>query len=97
MFPCRTAEATDGVFSILWLMFSISTVASSTRIPMASASPPRVMRLIVWPVSHSATKAPQIANGILRTTTITLRQSRRKTSTISPVRIAPKALQSPGS
>ena len=58
---------------------------------MASARPPRVMRLIVWPVSQRATSAPQIANGMLRTTTMTLRQSRRKTSTISPVRTAPRA------
>ena len=31
------------------LMFSISTVASSTRIPTASANPPRVIWLSVWP------------------------------------------------
>jgi hypothetical protein len=53
-------------------MFSISTVDSSTRMPMASASPPRVIRLIVWPVSHSATSAPAMANGMFSTTTTTL-------------------------
>ena len=58
---------------------------------MASARPPRVIRLIVCPVSHRATSAPQSANGMLRTTTMTLRQSRRKSSTISPVRTAPRA------
>ena len=58
---------------------------------MASARPPRVIRLIVCPVSHSATSAPQSAKGMLSTTTITLRQSRRKSSTISPVSTAPSA------
>ena len=38
-------------------MFSIATVASSTRMPMASARPPSVMMLIVCPVSHSPTSA----------------------------------------
>ena len=57
-FPCRTAEAIERSPSILWWMFSISTVASSTRMPIASARPPRVMRLIVWPVSHRATSGP---------------------------------------
>ncbi len=78
-----------GSVPVGYLVFSISTVASSTRMPMASARPPRVMRLIVWPVSHSATSAPQIANGMFRTTTMTLRQSRRNSSTISPVSAAP--------
>ena len=55
IFPRRTAEAIEQVLSILWWMFSISTVASSTRMPIASARPPRVMRLIVWPVNHRAT------------------------------------------
>ena len=79
MFPCRTARATESVRSILAWMFSISTVASSTRMPMASARPPRVMMLIVCPVSQRPTSAPQRANGMFRTTTMTLRQSRRKT------------------
>ena len=35
-------------------MFSIATVASSTRMPTASANPPRVMMLIVWPETQSA-------------------------------------------
>ena len=34
--------------------FSMTTVASSTRIPTASARPPRVIRLTVCPVAHSA-------------------------------------------
>ena len=50
MFPWRTERAIDGVCSIWVWMFSISTVASSTRMPMARARPPRVMMLIVLPV-----------------------------------------------
>ena len=41
----RAGRETPG--SICVWMFSISTVASSTRTPTASASPPRVMMLMV--------------------------------------------------
>ena len=40
-------------------MFSIATVASSTSMPTASASPPSVMRWIVCPVIHSAKHAAE--------------------------------------
>ena len=86
--PRRTDRATERVPSIWWWMFSTSTVDSSTRILIAKASPPTVMMLIVCPVSQSPKSAPQSANGMFRTT-ITLRQSRSKRSTISPVRPAP--------
>ena len=72
-------------------MFSIATVASSTRMPTASASPPSVMMLIVWPAPHSATTAVSSANGIVTTTMAELRQSRRNSSTIRPVSSAPSA------
>ncbi len=36
------------IIRLRW-MFSTSTVASSTSMPMASASPPSVMMLMVWP------------------------------------------------
>src|SRR5581483_4829753 len=83
--PRRTASAIECVRSICVWMFSTSTVGSSTRMPTASASPPSVMRLSVWPVSQSETTAPRSASGIFRTTTKTLRQSRRNRSTIKPV------------
>jgi hypothetical protein len=45
-------------------MFSISTVASSTRIPTASANPPRVMMLMVsWSAASSSTLT-RIDNGM---------------------------------
>ncbi len=89
--PSRTARAIEGACSIWVWMFSTSTVASSTRMPTASARPPSVIRLIVCPVSHSATTAAIRASGMFSTTTSALRQSRRNTSTISPVSTAPNA------
>ena len=41
-------------------MLSIVTVASSTRMPTASARPPSVMMLSVWPIAASAAIAPRI-------------------------------------
>ena len=89
LLPCRTARGTDSVIPNCVWMFSTSTVASSTRMPTASARPPRVIKLMVWPLSHSATTAPSNANGMLSTTTRTLRQSRKNTNTIRPVSAAP--------
>ena len=45
-------------------MFSIVTVASSTRMPTASASPPSVMMLSVSPSAHRMASAPRIESGI---------------------------------
>ncbi len=90
-FPSRTALAIEGAWRIWVWMFSISTVASSTRIPMASASPPRVITLIVCPASQSATRAAISASGIFNKTMIALRQSRRNTRIIRPTSTAPKA------
>src|SRR5579883_1115265 len=84
-----TARARETPGSILVWMFSISTVASSTSTPTASARPPSVMMLMVWPVPQSSTTALSSANGMFRTTIKALRQSRRKISTIRPVRTAP--------
>ena len=45
-------------------MFSMVTVASSTRMPTASASPPSVMMLRVSPSADSIAIAPKTASGI---------------------------------
>ena len=42
--------------AMLRCVFSISTVASSTRMPTARASPPRVITLMVWPNRLSTDK-----------------------------------------
>ena len=47
-----TARARETPGSICVWMFSISTVASSTSTPTASARPPSVMMLMVCPVAH---------------------------------------------
>ena len=89
--PSRTANA-SGCPCCKWLwMFSIATVASSTRIPMASANPPKVITLIVCPVSQSATTAAISANGMFNKTIRALRQSRRNSRIISPTSTAPSA------
>ena len=45
-------------------MFSMVTVASSTRMPTASARPPSVMMLSVSPTAASAMIEPRIDSGI---------------------------------
>jgi hypothetical protein len=51
--------------------------------------------LIDWPVSHRAITDPSRAKGMFRTTTITLRQSRRNSNTIRPVSAAPSSPSMP--
>ena len=89
--PSRTARATGSPFCKCAWIFSIDTVASSTKMPMANANPPSVIRLIVWPVNHNATIEQPIAKGIFNTTTKALRQSRRNTRIIKPTKTAPMA------
>ncbi len=86
-----TAVAMFFVRPICTWVFSMVTVASSTRMPIASAMPPSDMMLIVLPVIQSPTADPIRASGMLQTTTITLRRSRRNSRIISPVRPAPMA------
>ncbi len=69
-------------------MFSISTVASSTRMPTASASPPSVMMLIVSPSAASTISDDRIDSGIETAMISVLRQLPRKTRIIRPVRQA---------
>ena len=45
-------------------MFSMVTVASSTRMPTASANPPKVMMFNVWPAAHNPASAAITASGI---------------------------------
>ena len=87
--PSRIAGSRSLPCSRCQLMFSIVTVASSTRMPTASASPPRVIMLMVIPTAQSATTADKRAIGMVKRTMPALRQSRRNNSTINPVRSAP--------
>ena len=69
-------------------MFSISTVASSTRMPTASASPPSVMMLIVSPSALSTRIDDKIESGIETAMISVLLQLPRKIKIINPVRQA---------
>ena len=77
-------------------MFSISTVASSTRMPTARASPPSVMMLIVSPIALRRMIETRIESGIEIAMTIVLRQSPRKSrimSAVSAAAIRPPAIR----
>ncbi len=69
-------------------MFSISTVASSTRMPTASARPPRVMMLMVSPSAASISSEQMIDNGIETAMMMVERQLPRKMRIIAAVRQA---------
>ena len=69
-------------------MFSTSTVASSTRIPTASARPPSVMMLIVSPSALITISDVSTESGIETAMIKVLRQLPRKTRIMNPVRQA---------
>src|SRR6266850_2374907 len=62
--PSRMAWTVSLPIARLRLMFSISTVASSTRMPTASARPPSVMMLMVWPSALRQRMLTRIDKGI---------------------------------
>ena len=69
-------------------MFSMVTVASSTRMPTASARPPRVMMLMVSPRKLSTMTEVRIDSGIETAMISVLRQLPRKSRIIRAVRQA---------
>ena len=69
-------------------MFSMVTVASSTRMPTASARPPSVMTLMVSPSSESPVSAARIASGIESVMISVERQLPRNSRIIIPVNAA---------
>ncbi len=69
-------------------MFSISTVASSTRMPTASARPPSVMMLMVSPSALSRMTETKIDSGMEMEMTIVGRQSPRNSRIMTAVRAA---------
>src|SRR6516165_3266080 len=62
--PAMIADGTSLPCSRCQLMLSIVTVALSTRMPTASARPPSVITLIVWPMADSAAIEQRIDSGI---------------------------------
>ena len=85
----KMASRLDLPISRCWCIFSIVTVAWSTRMPIASASPLKVMMLIVCPNKLSSSTPINIETGMVITTIKLLRQSRRNSKTIKPVNNAP--------
>ena len=86
--PSRIACSISLPSSRLRLMFSISTVASSTRIPTARARPPRVMMLMVSPSAPNISSEQMIESGIETAIIIVLRKLPRKTRIMIAVRHA---------
>ena len=86
--PSRIAVSTSLPCSRCQLMFSIVTVASSTRMPTASASPPRVMMLMVWPSADRQAIDARMDSGIEIVMISVLRQLPRNRRISSPVRAA---------
>src|SRR5205809_2022978 len=86
--PSRIALITGFPIARLRFVFSISTVASSTRIPTASASPPSVITLSVSPRSDSVITETRMASGIDTTITSVERHEPRKRRIMIPVSAA---------
>ena len=71
------------------MMFSISTMASSTRMPITSDSDNKVTTLIEKPNRYMTPKAGMIDSGSAVAETSVARQSRRKNQTTSTASRAP--------
>ena len=83
--PSRMARRIGLPCPRLRWMFSISTVASSTRMPTASASPPSVITLMVSPSRCRMASEVRIESGIEMQTMRVLRQLPRNSRIIRPV------------
>jgi len=86
--PSSTARTSGFPIPRLRCVFSISTVASSTRMPTASASPPSVITLIVWPSRLRTQMELRIESGIEVHTMSVLRQLPRNSRMTRPVNTA---------
>ncbi len=86
--PSTIARINGLCWPMLRWMFSIETVASSTKMPTASAIPPSVITFKVWPSARSAMIETKIESGIETTTISVLRQLPKKSKIINAVRSA---------
>ena len=89
--PSKMAVSTSLPCSRCQLMFSMVTVASSTKIPTAKAKPPKVMRLRVSPRAAKPIRAPNIDKGIEMAMMTVERQLPRKRNTKKLVNAAAMA------
>ena len=76
--PSSTARTSGFRMAMFRCVFSISTVASSTRMPTASAKPPSVITLIVWPSRLRMDSEVRMESGIEIQTIKVLRQTSQK-------------------
>ena len=86
--PSRIACSSGFPVAICRWTFSISTVASSTRIPTASDNPPSVIRLIVSPSALSTASELSTDNGIDTAMITVLRHDPMKSRIINAVSAA---------
>ncbi len=86
--PSRMASMTSFPSARWRSMFSMVTVASSTRMPTARARPPRVMMLMVWPMAESAMTELRTESGMEMAMMRVLFQSPRKRRIMRAVRQA---------
>ncbi len=84
--------SSSGFPEVMWRwMFSIATVASSTRMPTASARPPRVIRLIVSPSALNVAMEQSTESGMDRAMMNVLRHEPRNNRIIKAVNAAAMA------
>ena len=86
--PSKMACSTSLPCCRFQLMFSIATVASSTKIPTAKASPPRVIMLIVSPNADNTIMEDNTDKGIEIVIIKVLRQLPKNNRIINPVNAA---------
>ena len=86
--PSRIASRSSWPSSRKRSMFSIVTVASSTKIPTARARPPRVIILIVCPKALSTRIEVRMESGMEIAIISVLRQLPRNTRIMMPVKQA---------
>ena len=86
--PSITARTSGLRMPMLRCVFSIATVASSTRMPTARARPPSVITLMVCPSRLRTQSEARIESGIEMQTISVLRQLPRNSRIIMPVRAA---------
>jgi len=88
-----SSAACNGLLPMrMWrTMFSLSTIASSTRMPTTSDSASSVTTLSVKPSRYIAAKVGMIDSGSATAATKVARQSRRKNQTTITARTAPSS------
>ena len=88
--PRYADSSGDAPRPICRCVFSRQMIALSVSGPIARASPPSVITLMVWPVTSRPATAARTATGIVVTAIAVIRHSPRKMRMTSEQRIAPR-------